>query len=435
MGKFENKTLLFLDGSALAIPAIKRAKKFGIRTIVANYYSADKAPAKLVADEAVEINFMDIDKMVSMMKEKHVDGIFQGWTDSHLSIYAELCEKMNFYCYGTKQQFEICIDKDRFKKICIQHDVPTIYEYVTVIKEGKLCLEKMEKIQYPVLVKPVDNSGSRGIYVCKNEEELKENFEKALNFSPSKNVLIEQYVTGQHVNMYYTLSGGKIYLSAMADRYVDYLDGKSAPVPVLLIHPSKYLSDYEENVDKKVKKLFQSMGMKNGIAFVQGFRCEDGTFLIYEMGYRPNGGGTYELINECSGYHQIDMLINFALTGEMGFDNVLKKQTPHFSRMAVTFVLSTGTESIFQIEGLKELEGVINVISVRFPEEKSCGEGSHSRIVGYILFTVKNKDELESKLKEFYKNITIKNDCGEKMYLARFDLSTIEKRENKWIKI
>jgi len=79
-----------------------------------------------------------------------------------------------------------------------------------------------------------------------------------LKYSKRKSVLIEQYIEGHHVNVYYTMSRGNIVLSAMADRYVDYLDKRAAPIPVLLVHPSKYLDDYEMMVDTKIKKLFQA---------------------------------------------------------------------------------------------------------------------------------------------------------------------------------
>ena len=53
---------------------------------------------------------------------------------------------------------------------------------------------------------------------------------------------------------------------------------------------------------------------------------DSGEFVIYEMGYRPNGGGTYSLIDACSDYNQIDMLINFAFTGKMRYFTVGQPQ-------------------------------------------------------------------------------------------------------------
>lgn len=429
MNDFTGKKLLFLDGSALAIPAIVRAKELGVHTIVANYYDKSVSIGKQYSDEAWDIDYTDTESTAKKMKEEHVDGIFQGWTDSHLPDYAALCEAAGLFCYGTKEQFDICINKEKFKQVCRENGVPVAEEYAPSLNtDGKLDVEQMGFIKYPVIVKPVDSSGSRGIYVCKDAGELVENYARALEASPSKTVLVEQYITGQHVNMYYTLSDGSVYLSAMADRHVDYLNYQSAPVPVLLVHPSKYLSEYEALVDKKVKTLFQNIGMKNGIAFVQGFYCDDGSFVIYEMGYRPNGGGTYALINECSGYNQIDMLINFALTGKMGEEEKLEKQTPHFNEIALMYVVSTTTENIAAFKGLdevKHMNRVVDVIPVRFPNEHNKGVGSHSRIAAYILFTGTTKEDIEETLNSIYGVIKLENQDGVLMPIIKADTTVL----------
>ena len=101
------KTLLFFDGSSLASCAVKRAKELGVKTIVANFYPAEKSPAKLIADEQWTVDFSDMDNMVKLIKENHIDGIFVGWTDSHLPYYTQICEKAGLPCCGTFEQFDI----------------------------------------------------------------------------------------------------------------------------------------------------------------------------------------------------------------------------------------------------------------------------------------------------------------------------------------
>ena len=169
--------------------------------------------------------------------------------------------------------------------------------------------------------------------------------------------------------------------------------------------------------------------MENGIAFIQGFRCDNGEFVIYEMGFRPNGGGTYSLINACSGYNQIDMLINFALTGEMGEEELLKKQSPHFEEKALMFVVSTNTKNIDIFNGLdkvKQLPSVVDVIPVRFPHEHNNGLGSHSRIAAYVLFTGVDKADIEKTLESIYDLIDIRDQDGKPMPIAHADISVLD---------
>lgn len=422
MERFDGKTLLFLDGSAIAVPAVLRAKELGIKTIVANYYSEERSPAKKYADIALEVDFTNIEALLNICSEYKIDGMFQGWTDSHLPVYAELCKNMGWFCYGTKEQFEICANKDLFKKTCIKYNVPVAKDYILSYNNG--ILNGIDEVKFPVIVKPTDSSGSRGVYVCRNLDDLEKNYKKAWDISPSHSVAVEDYLVGQHVNIYYTISNGEIYLSAMADRYVDYHNRIGAPMPVCLIHPSDYLSDFEKNVNPSICNMFRGIGMKNGIAFVQGFRCNDGGFAIYEMGYRPNGGATYSLINACLGYNQLDMLIRFALTGDMGDEEKLKKQTPHYDRIAVNYVISTKNEAIkvggvSGLDRISELPEVVDVVQKEYGGNTVSGERPHD--VAFVLLVVDNLEQLDRVLKTIGECITIESVSGEVLPISKYD--------------
>jgi biotin carboxylase len=422
MERFDGKTLIFLDGSAVAIPAVERAKELGIKTIVANYYDELRSPAKAHADIALKADFTDLDGLVEICKENKVDGMFQGWTDSHLPVYAVLCERMSWPCYGTKEQFEICANKDLFKQTCIRYGVPVAKEYSLCFDDEHLV--GIENVTLPVIVKPTDSSGSRGVYVCRTIDELEENYRKAWDISPSHSVAVEDYLVGQHVNIYYTLSKGNIYLSAMCDRYVDYHDGVGAPMPVCLIHPSQFLSEFEEEVDPKLKDMFRGMGMKDGIAFVQGFHCDNGTFAIYEMGYRPNGGATYSLIDACSGYNQLDMLIRFALTGAMGEEEKLKVQTPHFKKIAVNYVISTKNVNIIRggvrgLDAVRKLPEVVDVVQKEYGGNQSSGTRPHD--IAFVLMVVDSYEQLNTVLRKIKALVTIESVDEGYLPIASFD--------------
>lgn len=407
--EIQGKKLLLIGGVNHSIEIIKAAHEMGVLVYVADYN--EDTPAKKAADKEFNVSTIDIDALEKLCYSEGVDGIITGFIDSMLPYTQKICERMGFPFWASSEQLDICINKDRFKKACRYYDVPVIEEYNITDENGNIDKRKLEGIKFPVLVKPVDNSGSRGVFVCRNEEELCDRYYEALKYSKRKSVLIEQYVEGHHVNVYYTLSQGNIVLSAMADRYVDYLDKRAAPIPVLLVHPSKYLDDYEMMVDTKVKKLFHALGMKDGVAFVQGFRCDDGTFVIYEMGYRLNGGGTYALINACQGFDQLKSLINYSLTGMMGDNKSLLTVTPHFDTYGVNYIVSKQIEGeILEIQGLdkvKALPNVCRVIQVRFVGDKIVGKGGSAQIIAYVLFTAESQQEIDVTVKTIKRLVKI----------------------------
>ena len=147
----KGKRLLILGGMRISCEIVRTARRMGVYTLVADYNTIENSPGKQIADEAVDLSVIDVDAVVNYVKNNNIDGVFVGFNDMLLPYYAEICEKAGLPCYGTKEQFDTLIAKDQYKALCRQFGVPTIPEYSI----------DDENIKYPVLVKPVDSSGSR----------------------------------------------------------------------------------------------------------------------------------------------------------------------------------------------------------------------------------------------------------------------------------
>ena len=114
----EQKKLLILGGVQAACDIVRKAQEMGIYTIVTDWYEENRSPAKKIADKSYMISIADIDEILKMIKEENISGIITGFTDSYLEYYYKICKAANLPCYGTLEQFEICTNKDKFKKIC-----------------------------------------------------------------------------------------------------------------------------------------------------------------------------------------------------------------------------------------------------------------------------------------------------------------------------
>ena len=148
-----------LDMSAAKI--VEAAKALGVYTIVTSWNKLEDAPAKQIADEYWDISLTDYDALLKEIKAKGVDGMLTGFTDSYLLPYQHLCELANLPCYATKEVFETTMDKGKFKKLCQKNDIPFIPEY-QMESFDPIIINKNNK----VIIKPVDNSGSRGVILC-----------------------------------------------------------------------------------------------------------------------------------------------------------------------------------------------------------------------------------------------------------------------------
>ena len=415
------KRLLILGGMRFSCEIVNKAKEMGVYTLVADYNSMEDSPGKQIADEAVDISVTDVDAVVSYVKNNSIDGVIVGFNDMLLPYYAEICEKCGLPCYGTKEQFETLITKDRYKALCRQFDVPTIPEYD--IDE--------ENIQYPVLVKPVDNSGSRGITICHNRQELEKAVEYGQKSSKIGKVIIERYMDGREVTVFWTFQNGNHYLSALANRHVKHNQGDDViPLPVGYTFPSVFLPKYRDEVEDNCKRMFRHLGLKNGMMFMQ-CKVEDGRCYVYDLGYRLTGSLEYKILERVCGYNPLEMMIHFALTGKMGEDSIADRAVPEFKTRAfnVSCLCAPGTiKSITGIDTVKEMPEVEDVVVAHIPGETITEQmrGLLAQITVRVLGSVAAKENLLPTMQHIDETIRIIGMSGEQLLLPGIEYGDIE---------
>ncbi len=424
MSELTGKRLLVLGGSRISSEIVRKAQELGVYTIVTDWYNEDKSPAKKIADKAFMTSTSDIQAMLKLIKDEKVDGILTGFTDSTLPYYAQICKAAGLPCYGTIEQFEILTNKRVYKEICRDFGVPVVEEYN--INEADLDKDIVNNIKYPVLVKPADNSGGRGVSICNNKEELHHGFNKALGFSESKEVIVERYIKGKEVTVFYTLQNGEIYLSALGNRHINSNQDKVIALPVAYTFPSINLNDYQKNIEPRVKKMFQSLGMKNGLVFMQCL-IEDNECVVYDIGYRLTGSLEYKLLESICDYNPLEMLIRFALTGQMAEYSLNEKRVnPEWKRYGcnVSFLIKPGViDKIYGMDEIVKIPGVIDAVLARTEGEEilESDKGTLKQIIMRVFATAASQEELERILDEIYSSLKVLSIDGDNMLLEGFD--------------
>lgn len=418
--ELKGKRLLILGGMRFSCEIVKKAQAMGVYTLVADYNKVEDSPGKQIADEAVDLSVIDVDAVVSFVKGNQIDGVFVGFNDMLLPYYAEICEKTGLPCYGTREQFDTLIAKDKYKALCRQFGVPTIPEYDINDTD----------IQYPVLVKPVDNSGSRGITICHNRREMEDAVEIGRKASKTDKVLVERYMDGREVTVFWTFQDGNYYLSAMGNRHVKQNQGVDViPLPVGYTFPSIYLKKYRDEVEENCKKMFRFLGIKDGMMFMQ-CKVENGTCYLYDLGFRPTGSLEYKLLNRICGYDPLEMMIQFALTGKMGKEDVATKVNPEFSQPAynVSCLCAPGTiKEIAGVDEVKAMDGVEDVV-VAYDLGETVTEqmrGLLAQIAVRVLGVASTKEDLLPTMQRIDDTIHIVGENGEDLMLPGIDYGDI----------
>lgn len=396
----------------LSCEIVRKAQELGVYTLVADYDKVEDSPGKQIADEAVDLNVTDVDAVVSFIRGKRIDGVFVGFNDMLLPYYAEICEKSGLPCYGSKELFETLISKDRYSALCRRFDIPTIPEYKIDDKD----------IQYPVLVKPVDNSGARGITICHDKKQLGEGIERAKRASKAGKALIEKYIEGPEVTIFWTFQNGNYYLSAMGNRHIKQNQGEDVlPLPVGYTFPSALLPGYRSEVEENCKRLFHHLGIKDGMMFMQ-CKVQDGTCLLYDLGFRPTGSLEYKLVKRVCGYDPLEMMIRFALTGKMGTEDIAPKVNAEFATPAFNVSCLSAPGTIREIRGLDEVRAfpeVEEVVVAHSPGETVSEQmrGLLAQVTVRILGTVASAPLLFPVMKKVHDTIHIVSTDGKELLL------------------
>lgn len=419
----EDKKLLILGATNTVCEIVEEARSLGIKTYVTDYNS--DSPAKKISDGSFMVSATDIEALVDLCITEKMDGVFTGYLDVLLPACQKVCEKLDFPFWGNEENISMCVDKELFKKACARSGVPVV-PWMGVTRENYRDL--IQDIDTPVVIKPADYSGSKGVYKCYNKNELIDYVEKALSFSHSGKVLIERVMdANREFSVYYIMNHGQCYLTAMGDRYVDVIDPEIAPVGQGMLYPSIYLDEWIRDVDPCVRRFLQDNDMNNGFIFLQGF-YDVGKFYIHEIGYRLNGGYTYDIIQFFSGYHQMHELLRFSLTGDMD-KTAIAKSNPHFNGlgMIVTISLKPGTITyIAGIEKIRNMPGVLHFHQLHKKGDALLSHGTTAQVFAYILCGVKNKKELDHLIYEIKEALVVNDEKGVSMLRELIDPAKIK---------
>ena len=420
--EFEGKKLLILGGNPETTPLVEIANGMGIKTIVTSGRSTDAA--KKAAWKAYDVDGMDVPGLIALARDEQVDGVLVGVADILVPSYCKVCDALGLPCYATQQIVDVFAFKDVFKATCERYGVHGIPEFYL---DAEMKQEDIDKIVYPVMIKPVDNGGGVGMTVAYNEDDLRAGVALALESSNKKRFIVEKYMQCDDMGMYYTFKDGYCSASCIYDRYTTDEQPGLSRVCLGGTYPSKHLNEYFERMHPNALRLFKEIGIQNGILMLSGF-YDNGEFYVYDTGFRLQGEAPHLLMKAIHGFDQREMLIRFALTGSEG-DVDLKKDDDTYLRgkwaSTLWFLLKQG--KIAKIEGLDSLSSDKRVIAniQRLHEGDTVLPewiGNEKQVLTRMYLVCDSKQELATTLKYYQNTVKVYDDSGNEMLLDGFDV-------------
>ena len=420
--EFRDKKLLIIGGNPETLPLVNVAMNMGIYTIVSD--DNPNALSKKYANKNYNINGLDVQGLVDIARKEKVDGVLVGVADILIGAYYEVCQILGLPCYATQTLVDVFTQKDNLKKTCAKYGIYGIPQYKL---DADLNEKDLNNVEFPVLVKPVDNGGGVGMSICYNKEELKAGVQKALSFSRRKIFIVEKYMTCDDTFVYYTFKDGKYYLSAMADRFTTKEQGQLSPVCMAAVYPSKYMDLYYETMHENICTMFKDLGVQNGVLLIQAF-AENGKLHVYDPGFRLQGEAPHLLINAVNGFDQREMLIRFALTGTMGDEDLSVMNDSNFKGKAagsLWILLKQGTiTKIMGMDDIKKDSAVVQIVQ-RLKEGDDVTNsmiGNEKQVLARIYVVCDTKEQYRAKIREIQSKLKVFDENGKDLLLSPFDV-------------
>lgn len=422
MKQLNGKKLLVITSDSNDLVFVQAAKELGVYVVCCDRYENwDLSPAKKLADEAWNIDYTDTETVAARCREIGIDGVIAGYGEDRVTAACRISRAIGAPFYATEEQINITRNKRVFKDLCKKHGVPVPADYCFTLP---LSEQDRSSIVYPVIVKPTDNGGRKGISVCMCEAELDDAIAYAQSQSKDGGIVIEEYVTGTELSAVYTMANGSISLSCVNDKYNSEDQGGTSRLCDLVLTPSRHYQQYVQTVDAGIRRLLKDIGAENGVANFQMIAGKNG-IRVFEMGYRVNGNDDFKVIRKNNGLDFLKMVISYSLTGDMGDD--LSRDNPCFKfyNCTLCMYLHGGTVGSVSYDGLIGKAGIDDICILRQPGTVIVEDGTNRQKALLVKCTADSMDEIVELIHYIQDNMKILDTQGKNMTLVPFNTARL----------
>lgn len=389
----EMKKLLILGASIAQIPFIKTAKQLGCLVGIADYNNA--APAIEFADEYFQCSLLDLDALHNVVSSFRPDGITCGASDVGVMNCALLCREFGLPGLSPETALNVK-DKGTMIEAFRKHHVAHPEYQVVTSPDEKI------NIDFPLITKPVDNSGSRGINVARNAEELQAALKDSFSLSGCERVIVEEYMDGPEVSVEVLVQDGEPHVLQVTDKLTT---GEPHFIEIGHSQPSQLPSEDVEKIRRLAYDAAKAVGVKNGCCHAEIKLTSKGPKMVEIAGRQGGDFITTVLVPTSTGINMSEYEILRALGTPKPFVD------PHIENrgVAVRFIEARpGTLESVEID--YNAESMVGIEDMKFvcKANRVYGKAQNNNDrFGYVIATGKTPAIAIERCENALKNVHI----------------------------
>ena len=384
---------MLLGGLRYLLPVIEAAHNQGYHVITVDYCPHNIAHK--YSDEYVNASIIDKESILHIARRLRIDGIMSFACDPGVVTASYVQNQMGLPSFGPFESVEILQNKDKFRSFLSEHgfNVPLAKGFDSVDS----AMMEAEDLPWPVIVKPTDSAGSKGCSRVTRMEDLRTALEKAMHYSLSGHVIIEEFLEKQGFSSdcdSMSIDGKLVFSSFSAQRFDP--DSSNPFTPAAYSWPSSFTTEQECYLNSEIQRLISLLKLKTSVYNIETLIGRNGKPYIMELTPRGGGNRLSEMLRYITG---VDMIT--AITRYIVGDSILEPivQIPITGHWAEIILHSNQSGVFNHIEIDKELPATIVECDlwVEPGEIVESFQGANAAI-GTLILRFDNRSDLDNSL-------------------------------------
>jgi biotin carboxylase len=392
----EQKKIMIIGAGILQLPAIVKAKEMGLKVIAIDM--DPNAPGFKISDEFIQLSTIDVENVLKKALEVKPDAVMTLASDMPIRTVAVVGKKCNLKTISFETALN-ATDKGRMRKRLKEMNVPVPNFYIVSNIEQYILVTKRFKGKF--IVKPADSSGSRGVVLVDDLNNIIEAFLYAKKHSKSGEVLVEEFMVGPEVSVETLTIEGKTHVIAITDKLTT-----GAPYFVEMGHsiPSQLPTRVQSEIKKLALAAIEAIGIDVGPSHTEIIVTSEGPKIV-ELGARLGGDNiTTHLTPLATGIDMVEYSLLLALGEDVKLPQVQSKGA------AIRYLKTD--EGLLKLvnypNSLKQKNGVKEIVLTKKVGDKITKIGSSNDRIGYVISQGNSSKEAIEICEEVIDSIKIK---------------------------
>lgn len=381
------KKILIIGAGEIQVPVIKKAKEMGLFVITTDF--DPNAPGFKYSDVSEVVSTVDLEKNLNVAKKYKIDGVLTT-SDLPVNTVAYICEKLSLNGLSIESA-KVSTNKYLLRKVLKKNGLKTP-NFAIVYDKNEL-KSIINKFKFPIVMKPIDSSASRGVVKVFSEEELYKEYDESIKYSKSKKVILEEFIDGNEYSVECLIQNGNINIIAITEKTVT---GEPYFVEIRHVIPANLEQGKIDEVNKLVNDVVNIIGLDNSAAHIELKISSEGPTII-EVGARLGGDYiTSDLVPLATGTNMLENIIKISISENINIEKNIKR----FS--GIQFLYDKNYNDFIRNE--KEILSDEKIYRYEITRSNGIRLKSSLDRAGYLIFSSNSRERLIKSLEFRGKN-------------------------------